>query len=140
LVEQATARARQRLGTNPLPGYTRHGDFTPWNLRLVAGRLLAFDWEYASGQGTPGYDLIHFFFRVRALKSAGRIYAPAVVDRATWRELTGYLDAAGCADLDPRALVLLYLADQIAFLYHTDGRDSPMLRDLAAAVHVVLKK
>jgi len=46
----------------------------------------------------------------------------------------------GCADLDPRALVLLYLADQIAFLYHTDGRDSPMLRDLAAAVHVVLKK
>jgi len=140
LVEQATARARQWLGPNPLPGYTRHGDFTPWNLRLVAGRLLAFDWEYASGQGTPGYDLIHFFFRVRALKSAGRIYAPAVVDRATWRELTGYLDAAGCADLDPRALVLLYLADQIAFLYHTDGRDSPMLRDLAAAVHVVLKK
>jgi len=140
LVEQATARARRWLGTSPLPVYARHGDFTPWNLRLVAGGLLAFDWEYASEQGTPGYDLIHFLFRARALQSPGRIYAPAVVERETWRHLAGYLAAVGCADLDPRALVLLYLADQIAFLYHTDGRDSAMLRDLAAAIHVVLQK
>jgi len=140
LVQQAIARARQWLGTNPLPRYARHGDFTPWNLRLVAGGLLAFDWEYASEQGTPGYDLIHFLLRARALKSAGRIYAPAVMERESWRELTAYLEAVDCADLDPRALVLFYLADQIAFLYHTDGRDSAMLRDLAAAVHVVLNK
>lgn len=140
LVEQAVTRAGQWLGTNPLPGYARHGDFTPWNLRLVGGGLLAFDWEYASEQGTPGYDLIHFLFRTRALKSAGRIYGPAAVERETWRELTAHLECLGCAGLDPRALVLFYLADQIAFLYHTDGRDSAMLRDLAAAVHVVLNK
>ncbi len=45
-----------------LPAIWTHGDFAPWNLRLVeGGGLAAVDWERASPDGPPLYDLVHFY-------------------------------------------------------------------------------
>ena len=41
-----------------------HGDFAPWNLRLHAGRISAFDWEYAELDGLPLIDQTHFILQV----------------------------------------------------------------------------
>jgi hypothetical protein len=37
-----------------------HGDFTPWNCFLDAGRLYVFDWEYADASYPLGYDVMKF--------------------------------------------------------------------------------
>ena len=42
------------------PVAIHHGDFAPWNLREVGGKLKAFDWEYGNMQGFPYLDLAFF--------------------------------------------------------------------------------
>ena len=58
-----------------LPTVWEHGDFTPWNLkRTSAGDLILFDWEYASPNGLPLLDLLHFFYRQEYLfRDAGDV-------------------------------------------------------------------
>ena len=43
-----------------IPLCLTHGDFTPWNSFLQAGRLYVFDWEYAAPAWPVGFDLVHF--------------------------------------------------------------------------------
>lgn len=45
-------------------------DFAPWNMRLRAGQLAVFDWEYASFGYLPLYDLFHFFLMPLAVRSS----------------------------------------------------------------------
>lgn len=47
-----------------------HGDFCPWNLMMVDGRLMAFDWEMA-GYYPLGYDLFTFVFQTNFLLHPG---------------------------------------------------------------------
>jgi hypothetical protein len=37
-----------------------HGDFTPWNCFMQAGRLYVFDWEYSEASLPLGYDVMKF--------------------------------------------------------------------------------
>ena len=39
-----------------------HRDFVPWNTYLQRDRLYVFDWEYATEQGIPFWDIFHFVF------------------------------------------------------------------------------
>lgn len=48
-----------------------HGDFCPWNLMNVKGRLKAFDWEMA-GYYPLGYDLFTFIFQTSFLLHPGK--------------------------------------------------------------------
>jgi hypothetical protein len=44
-----------------LPAVWEHGDFAPWNLKnITGGSLKAIDWEAASRQGLPLFDLVYF--------------------------------------------------------------------------------
>ena len=49
-----------------------HGDFAPWNVRLMAGKLRALDWEYGTPEGIAGIDPVHF-----------RINSMLLLERAT---------------------------------------------------------
>jgi hypothetical protein len=51
----------------PWPFTAAHGDFAPWNMRLVDGRLGLFDWEYFMPLAPAGWDLLYFVFRVENL-------------------------------------------------------------------------
>jgi len=61
-----------------IPKVWEHGDFTPWNIKIVEeGILRAFDWENASRKGLPLFDFIFFhsvqkfFFGVKTLFPKG---------------------------------------------------------------------
>jgi hypothetical protein len=47
-----------------VPAAIVHGDFAPWNVRLSASRIRAFDWEWASSEGLPLIDSIHHRLQV----------------------------------------------------------------------------
>jgi hypothetical protein len=56
-----------------------HGDFTPWNLRRVAGSSMLIDWEEA-GWGPPGADKVYYqvtwaVIRGRAVTTSGNTEA-----------------------------------------------------------------
>jgi hypothetical protein len=62
-----------------VPTVITHGDLVPWNARIVDGTLKAFDWEYGSIDGVPGWDdlyfriqvgLIHWRWRAQPLSAA----------------------------------------------------------------------
>ncbi len=56
----------------PLPAFTEHGDFAPWNLkRLSDGSTAAIDWEWSVHQGLPCQDIFRFFYIQDALFGGG---------------------------------------------------------------------
>jgi hypothetical protein len=83
-VLDATLERLAGLASTRLAFGTWHGDWGPWNLRSVPGRLLVWDWE-RSDDGVPlGFDLLHFGYQT-ALQGLGRPPAAAAAagrDRA----------------------------------------------------------
>jgi len=55
-----------------------HGDWAPWNMSWVDGRLAIWDWERARSGVPVGLDAIHFAFQV-AFRTCGRRPAEAKV-------------------------------------------------------------
>lgn len=84
-----------RLGVLP-DRHLAHGDFTPWNCYLERAKLHVFDWEYASRNAPPAYDLAHFALAAQRGRNASAILrgAVGVIER--------YL-APVAPDLDPSA-------------------------------------
>lgn len=90
LLEEAGARWKevtwrcdwrwQRLGTATLTAARRdlenitvpcgywHGDFAPWNTRVVDGKLSVFDWEACEPEAPFGWDTFHFSLQVACLR------------------------------------------------------------------------
>ena len=69
---------RRWFAEAPVPCCMAHGDFTPWNLLLVSGRLVAFDWELAEEEAPALFDLIHFHFQTGIL--VRHLAAPALLE------------------------------------------------------------
>jgi hypothetical protein len=69
-----------------------HGDWAPWNMTRVGGRLGVYDWERARVGVPIGLDAIHMTFQV-ALRRSGRDVASADarvgVEAAPWLEALG---------------------------------------------------
>ena len=88
-----------------------HGDFTPWNVRVVNSRnLQAFDWERGSQHGIPGWDWFHFTIQTSILAkrySAERV-AVEVEQLIRSARFKKYAAAAGISDI-VQPLVLAYL-------------------------------
>jgi hypothetical protein len=66
---KGAAQALNKQGSLGLPQCLSHGDFTPWNTFMAAGRLYVFDWEYAEVTASPGNDIIHFTLNQPKLRS-----------------------------------------------------------------------
>jgi len=56
----ALATARRELDKVTVPCGFSHGDFVPWNTRVVDGRLMVYDWEACEGGVPLGWDAFHF--------------------------------------------------------------------------------
>lgn len=79
-------------GERPLGFGRGHGDWTPWNMRRIDGRLFVWDWERASDDVPVGIDAAHYGLLVAL--NARRLPPPrAVAD--TLARAPGWL-----ADLD----------------------------------------
>jgi Ser/Thr protein kinase RdoA (MazF antagonist) len=87
------------------PRMVVHGDFSPWNVRLSAGRLV----------GLIDFELAHVDVRAADLAYARRGYHDAVVH--------GYLERASLPDAQLAALDGLWLGGMLAGLWRVlDGR------------------
>ncbi len=117
LVAQGLEAAEHRLRGQALPFYPCHGDFVPWNAKLIDGRLYLFDWEYAREQGLPGYDLIHFLVSTRALV---RRWKPATVVKEVLRHGSAWT-SAGVQSYQALPVLLLYLLERFIFYASTRG-------------------
>lgn len=63
------------LASSDWPVTIQHGDFAPWNLKLVNGNVRAFDWEYGKLDGFPFLDLAFF-----SLQTDVKIYRTEPID------------------------------------------------------------
>ena len=73
-----------------------HGDWAPWKMRPLAGRLLVWDWERFTIGGPLGYDALHFDLQQRiSSQPAYAISAPDPADLG--RAFRDLAEVAGCA-------------------------------------------
>lgn len=118
-----------------------HGDFAPWNVRVVNSRnLQTFDWERGSRQGIPGWDWFHFTIQTAILArhhSAER--AAAEVEQMFHSpRFQKYAAAAGISD-QVQPLVLAYLLHHICVTKPLEGGETAAeLFDLLCA-HWLMK-
>jgi hypothetical protein len=47
----------------PWPFTIAHGDFAPWNMRLIDGKIALYDWEYFLPLAPAGWDILYYIFR-----------------------------------------------------------------------------
>ena len=122
--------ALRELDAVSLPATLMHGDFAPWNLRLTADGLRAFDWEYGVFDGLPGLDELHHVWQTGMLleKQDAELAVRALDAQA--RSLPYGLDAMRAA-----ALVSVYLVHGLLqrFELGCDG-DDVLLRAYRTAV------
>ena len=100
-----------------------HGDFAPWNTRVVNSQNLeAFDWERGTLQGIPGWDWFHFIVQTAILArrhSVPRVAAEVEQLLASAR-FQKYAEAAGISEI-VQPLVLAYLLHQCWVIKPLDG-------------------
>ena len=57
-----------------------HGDWTPWNMAMSAGRAMVWDWERFQAGIPVGYDAVHY--RLQQAVAGGRVAAPSAAEAA----------------------------------------------------------
>ncbi|MBA3252356.1 MAG: hypothetical protein H0T66_19110 [Geodermatophilaceae bacterium] len=115
----ATVAHRQPARTPmPLLMGTWHGDWTPWNMAVLADRILLWDWERFGGPVPIGFDALHYRLQ-RAVVRTGVEPRAAVAD--TVAAAPQVLAPFGVRATDARLVALLYLID-LAARYLQDGQ------------------
>jgi hypothetical protein len=100
-----------------------HGDFAPWNVRVVNSRnLQAFDWERGSHQGIPGWDWFHFITQtaILARRHSAERAAAEVEQLIQSLRFKKYAAAAGISDI-VEPLMLAYLLHHIWVTKPSEG-------------------
>lgn len=104
-----------------------HGDFAPWNLLQTSRGAVLVDWESASMQSMPFFDLWHYLVQSHAL--LGRPSREAILRGAReqhgWvgRAIHAYAEASGVAASEARALLREYLDATTPYLRPRNRRE-----------------
>jgi len=114
------ALARHRVRTTLF-----HGDFTPWNVRMVnSENIRAFDWERGNLKGIPGWDWFHFIVQTSVLvKRHSRERIAAELEQLFHSpRFQKYAEEAGISQIiEP--LLLAYLLHQQLVVQPEEGRE-----------------
>ena len=100
-----------------------HGDFAPWNVRVINSRnLQVFDWERGSREGIPGWDWFHFTVQTSILAHRLSVERTAAeVDELIHSpRFKKYATAAGIDDI-VEPLVLAYLLHHVWVIKPSEG-------------------
>ena len=100
-----------------------HGDFAPWNVRIVNSQnLQAFDWERGRLHGFPGWDWFHFIVQTSVLARGYSVErAAAEVEQLIHSpRFQKYAAAAGISDI-AEPLLLAYLLHQCWVIKPLEG-------------------
>jgi hypothetical protein len=104
----AAGRIAAESGGRELAFGRGHGDWTPWNMAEVGGRLVVWDWERAASGVPIGIDAVHFCLLV-ALNARGLAPDKAVPD--TLRRAPRILQELDVPPADARLVVSLELLE-----------------------------
>ena len=109
---------------SPIPMVNAHRDFVPWNMRERDQGIYLFDWEYASEQYLPLYDLFHYMLMPMVLKN--RITSAQIKRVLSDVKGLGSLLTHGKEKVAiPDAQLLAYLLDRsLLHLVSNDGKAS----------------
>jgi thymidylate kinase len=113
-----------------------HGDFTPWNMRVLDGRRVLFDWEYSMREGPPGYDLIHFHYQSSTLlhsRGQKKIFSDLLGIARALRHFGG-----GMTRIEP--LLLLYFMHRLTRAMHENKQETTMARQLWDMLHMFIER
>ncbi|MEQ8171725.1 MAG: hypothetical protein ABRQ38_22735, partial [Candidatus Eremiobacterota bacterium] len=129
------------IGNETLPFHFRHGDFAPWNAKIVNGQLFLFDWEYAELEALPALDLFHFFIQTLWLLkkySPGDIYKTFTNGQKNCEKVRKYLQSLNInVDLQ-KPLLLLYLLDRFSFYASMESTNVQSLRYLSTMINLTI--
>ncbi len=143
VLERGIVTLEVEIGKRFLPFHFRHGDFTPWNTKWVEGRLFIFDWEYASEEASPGWDLFHFLIQSMLLlhrSSIGKIYQAFQEAQTSRYWVERYLKALDLGSEWVRPLLLAYLLDIFSFRVTEDGENTHLLHQLSSLINLLVLK
>lgn len=101
-----------------LPLGAWHGDWTPWNMAVRAGRALVWDWERCAVGVPVGFDAVHYALQ-EALWHRGA--DPLAATRTVLAGMPALLAPFGLDPADAPAVGRLYLVE-IAARYQLDGQ------------------
>lgn len=132
-------RVERRLDGVELPFHFGHGDFAPWNMKASKDSMVVFDWERASKQALPGWDLFHFVFEIMRVQGRGpeeicRAFLDGKVFRSGGHE---YFRALRIGTDTQVSLLQLYLLARLArWAVDTPGH-TPRFHDLQTLVRLL---
>lgn len=138
ILESGTSCVLTWLRESSLPFHFRHGDFTPWNTRLLNGHLFLFDWEYSNPASSPGWDLFHFFvYTLWLIKSFSpvRICQTFRDDQTVSAWINRYLENFSIRPAAFRPLFLLYLLDRLAFYASEEPNNFSVLQYFSTMIN-----
>jgi hypothetical protein len=132
------AAFEEMSNTCPLPQTMVHGDFTPWNIKIIDGKLRIVDWESAQLKGLPLQDICHFFYRQDYLFGEAKDL-PAILLRHP--EVERYLAELSISRISALRLILYYLVD--TYCQHlSNGEDATynyVLQQIDAVIEEIKK-
>lgn len=134
VLEQGILKIQEWGGTEKIYFHFRHGDFAPWNMKLVKDKIFIFDWEYASPEAPAGWDLFHFWVQTLWLLKKwkpGKIYHAFQQDNRVRRSLIDYLQQLGLDHQQIHPLLLLYLLERLSFYAAEDPANIQALQALS---------
>lgn len=140
ILQHGSSTAEAWLGDGPLPFHFSHGDYAPWNTRLLNGRLLLFDWEYSAPEAPPGYDLFHFTVQTARLlnkRSPGQTCQLIERRKIPGQWIAEHLESLGMNGLEVKPLLLLYVLERLAFYASDRNADPQTLQHFANMVNLV---
>jgi hypothetical protein len=108
-----------------------HGDWTPWNMSVAAGKLFVWDWERCARPTPVGYDALHFWFEVGFHKEGLDVATASRSALARSRDVLDRLDVAASSQ---RALLQLFLIERLLRVEEGRVAGVPVHRDLSAAL------
>ena len=117
-VRAAFRALTQRAVSAEVPLGAWHGDWTPWNMASVRGRLLVWDWERLE-LGVPlGFDALHFELQSSVV---GTLADPRLAVGRCVSRAEALLEPFGIRGEDAEVVALTYLV-ALAVRYLQDGQ------------------
>jgi hypothetical protein len=98
-------RLANRFGAVELAFGGCHGDWTPWNMTRVNGRLMVWDWERFAHGAPVGEDAVHYAFMVWLRQ---RKRPPAEAERHVLDVVPPLLEAIGADPAQGELLLMLH--------------------------------
>lgn len=97
------------------PLVSAHGDFTPWNIRMIDGKKIAiYDWEYFINTAPAGWDIIRFIFMAEHLlkrKNMADVFSNFISGNLHNNTIDQWEKMSGIYIPDRQLLATLFLLD-----------------------------